>query len=92
MIINDDALKFAAGYSGPGFHALLCDPPYHLTSITERFGKNGSAAAQYGSEVIGASLAGWEEVTGVEMEQEYAEIAEARVKHWLSNRQLELVR
>ena len=35
-----------------------------------------------GSEMIGAHLAGWEEVTGVEMAQEYCEIAEARLKYW----------
>lgn len=26
-----DALKWAAEYDGPPFHALLADPPYHLT-------------------------------------------------------------
>jgi len=36
-----------------------------------------------GSEMIGALLAGWEEITGVEMEQEYCAIAEARLAHWL---------
>ena len=35
-----------------------------------------------GSEMIGASLAGWEEIVGIEMEEEYVEIAEARLKHW----------
>lgn len=35
-----------------------------------------------GSEVIGGYLAGWDEVVGVEREKEYAEIAEARIKHW----------
>ena len=33
-----------------------------------------------GSECIGAMLAGWEEIIGIEMEQEYVEIAEARIK------------
>ncbi len=28
--------------------ALLCDPPYHLTSITKRFGKPGAAPAKGG--------------------------------------------
>ena len=32
------------------FHALFCDPPYHLTSITKRFGKEGSVPAQYGKD------------------------------------------
>jgi DNA modification methylase len=35
-----------------------------------------------GSEVIGALLAGWDEVVGVEMSQEYIAIATARLKHW----------
>jgi DNA modification methylase len=35
-----------------------------------------------GSEVIGGYLAGWDEVLGVEREQEYVKIAEARIKHW----------
>ena len=35
-----------------------------------------------GSEMIGAGLAGWEEVIGIEMEKEYIEIAEARLKYW----------
>lgn len=30
---------WARDYDGPPFHALLCDPPYHLTSIVKRFGK-----------------------------------------------------
>jgi site-specific DNA-methyltransferase (adenine-specific) len=28
--------------------SIVTDPPYHLTSITKRFGKEGSAPAQYG--------------------------------------------
>ena len=30
--------------------AVVTDPPYHLTSIVERFGKDGSAPAQYGTD------------------------------------------
>lgn len=45
-IIHADVLTWAATYDGPKFHALLTDPPYHLTSIVERFGKAGSAPAQ----------------------------------------------
>ena len=33
----------------PLFHAVLCDPPYHLTSRTERFGKPDSAPAKHGT-------------------------------------------
>ena len=30
--------------------AVITDPPYHLTSIVERFGKDGSAPAQFGTD------------------------------------------
>lgn len=33
-----DALEWAAQYDGPPFHALLCDPPYHLTSPVSNSG------------------------------------------------------
>jgi len=37
-----------------------------------------------GSEAIGAGLAGWEHITGIELGAENVEIAEARLAHWLS--------
>ena len=44
-----------------------------------------------GSEGIGAGLAGWDEMTLIEMDPETCAIAEARLAHWLSEpRQLEL--
>jgi site-specific DNA-methyltransferase (adenine-specific) len=43
-IVNCTVERFCERYTGAKFHAVLCDPPYHLTSITERFGKPGSAA------------------------------------------------
>ena len=49
-LLHGDVLSFARHYKGEPFHALLCDAPYHLTSITERFGKEGSAEAQYGKD------------------------------------------
>ena len=33
MIIQADILEWAKQYDGEPFHALLCDPPYHLTEI-----------------------------------------------------------
>ena len=39
-MINADAVKWAREYDGPLFHALLCDPPYHLQSIIKRFGNS----------------------------------------------------
>lgn len=35
-----------------------------------------------GSEMIGACLAGWDSVTGVEMDSDYVKIAEKRLEHW----------
>ncbi len=32
------------------FDSCVTDPPYHLTSIVKRFGKNGSAPAQFGTD------------------------------------------
>ena len=45
-----DVLHFAGKYDGPPFHALLTDPPYHLTSITKRFGGPDAAPAQHGTD------------------------------------------
>lgn len=35
-----------------------------------------------GSEMIGAMRAGWDDIVGVEMDAEYAEIAQARLEYW----------
>lgn len=40
-----------------------------------------------GSEMIGALLAGWDEVVGIEKEQEYCDIANARLNHWCKHEQ-----
>lgn len=45
-----DVLKWAEEYDGEPFHALLCDPPYHLTEITNRFGAADAAPAQFGTD------------------------------------------
>lgn len=49
-VFQDDVIDWARKYDGPKFHALLTDPPYHLTSITERFGKADSAPAKHGKD------------------------------------------
>ena len=36
--------------AGERFHACVCDPPYNLTTISKRFGKEGSAPAQHGTD------------------------------------------
>lgn len=45
-----DVEEWIKQYDGEPMHALLCDPPYHLTSITKRFGKNGSKEAKFGKD------------------------------------------
>lgn len=47
---NLDIYDWAKVYTGERFHALFCDPPYHFTSIEKRFGKAGSAPAQFGKD------------------------------------------
>jgi site-specific DNA-methyltransferase (adenine-specific) len=49
-IVQSDILAYCKQYDGEKFHALLCDPPYHLTSITERFGKANAAPAKFGTD------------------------------------------
>ena len=46
--LNDRVENFIA--EGGLYHSILTDCPYHLTSITDRFGKEGSAPAQYGTD------------------------------------------
>lgn len=46
--VNADIKDWVKNYKGAKFHALLSDPPYHLTSITKRFGKNGSKPPKEG--------------------------------------------
>jgi DNA modification methylase len=36
--------------SGQRVHAVVTDPPYHLTAITQRFGKEGAAPAKHGTD------------------------------------------
>lgn len=41
-----------------------------------------------GSEMIGCHIAGWDEITGIERETEYIEIARARLEHWTAQADL----
>jgi len=60
--------------------AALILPPQHVESrILVPF-------AGSGSECIGAALAGWHTVVGVEREADYARIARARLEHWTRER------
>jgi len=51
-IYNEDAVEWAKNYQKGKFHAMFCDTPYNLESITKRFGKNGSAKAKYGTDGV----------------------------------------
>src|SRR3990167_2250292 len=50
QIFNADIIEWCKSYEGPKFHAVLADCPYGLTTITNRFGKEGSAPAQFGED------------------------------------------
>jgi len=54
---------------------LLLPPPAYKPRLLVPF-------AGAGSEMIGAILAGWHEVIGLEREAEYIEIAEKRLAYW----------
>jgi site-specific DNA-methyltransferase (adenine-specific) len=60
--------------------ALILPPPHVESRILVPF-------AGSGSECIGAMLAGWRTVVGVEREAEYAAIARARLEHWKDKKQ-----
>jgi site-specific DNA-methyltransferase (adenine-specific) len=45
-IFNADILQYSRDYQGPLYHAALFDPPYHLTSITDRYGDDAAAGAK----------------------------------------------
>lgn len=61
--------------------AKLLLPPIENSRILIPF--SGS-----GSEMIGAGLAGWPDITGIELNPDYIEIAEKRLEHWLVQKDL----
>lgn len=50
IIINGDCLEELDKLDENSVDAIVTDPPYGLTSITKRFGKEGSAPAKYGKD------------------------------------------
>lgn len=60
--------------------ASLLLPPYHVNA------RLFNPFAGSGSEAIGAMLAGWKDIVSVEKDKKYADIAESRLKWWLSKR------
>ena len=49
-IINGDSLTVLDELEPNSVDAIVTDPPYGLTTITKRFGKEGSAPCQYGKD------------------------------------------
>lgn len=43
---HSDVMTYIQNYQGEQYHALFCDPPYHLTSIAKRFGSPDAAPAK----------------------------------------------
>ena len=58
MIIHGDALERLKLLPGNSVDAVVTDPPYHLVSIVKRFGKEGSAPAQFGKDGSFSRLSG----------------------------------
>ena len=46
-IWNDECLSIMRAMEANSIDTCITDPPYHLTSITKRFGKDGSAPAKF---------------------------------------------
>jgi site-specific DNA-methyltransferase (adenine-specific) len=49
-LLNGDCLIKLKELEDNSVDSIVTDPPYHLTSITKRFGKENSAPAQYGTD------------------------------------------
>ena len=52
MVINADCIEHMNTMPPNSVDSIVTDPPYHLTSIVKRFGKEGSAPAQYGTDGV----------------------------------------
>lgn len=70
-IIQADIVEWTKNYTGPLFHAVLCDPPYNLDSIKKRFGTPNSVPAKSGPfKRIGRGFMGKEWDTDIAFEPE----------------------
>jgi len=49
-VYNGDCLEVMDTIDKCSVDSVVTDPPYHLTSIVQRFGKEGSAPAQFGTD------------------------------------------
>lgn len=50
QIILGDSFEELEWFDSNYFSSVVTDPPYELTSIVKRFGKKGSAPAQFGQD------------------------------------------
>jgi site-specific DNA-methyltransferase (adenine-specific) len=58
-INNQDVMEWVAQYQGEPFHALLCDPPYHLTGQHRRLmGRDGQHRERNGKGFMGKAWDG----------------------------------
>ena len=55
-VLCADVLEWAAGYDGPKFHALLCDPPYELKFMGKDWDASGIAFDKDTWEALAAHL------------------------------------
>jgi site-specific DNA-methyltransferase (adenine-specific) len=46
ILVRDDCTEAMKRLPDASVHSVVCDPPYHLTSIVERFGKEDAAAVK----------------------------------------------
>jgi len=58
QVVNGDCLKIVKTFPENNIDSIITDPPYHLKSIVERFGKKSSVPAQYGKDGSFARLSG----------------------------------
>jgi len=49
-LLKGDCLKTLKQIADCSIDSVICDPPYHLQSITKRFGGDNSAEAKYGTD------------------------------------------
>ena len=50
ILAHGDMLDILPRLPANSVDSVVCDPPYNLTSITKRFGKDGAAACKHGSD------------------------------------------
>lgn len=93
-IHGGDVLEVLRGLEAGGFDACMCDPPYGLSFMGKSWDGMVPSAEVWkevlwvllvpfsgsGSEMIGALRAGWEVVEGIELQEDYRQIARNRLR------------